>query len=187
MALSDAERMRNMRARRAASIEAGPELRDASELLSPMVESTILALDLGPEHLGQAQLARNLARTIDTSKDRAWALRWLSPHLQAALQQLRATPLSRPEAKPVTPPPLTGLLLLRERSARDAEGQEAAEQEQAAVASRLLADGMDEEKIAAIMGVDERIVGYWLAMTGQDAEPAGEPASEGEDHDAGRD
>jgi hypothetical protein len=96
------ERMRRLRERRAASIEADPDahLRDADDLLGPAVEETLAALKLGPEHAGAAQLARSYARVIDQARDPVWALRWIGPNLMAILTSLRATPASRASAKP---------------------------------------------------------------------------------------
>jgi hypothetical protein len=174
MALTSTERSRAHRARKAASIEAPdrPVLRDASELMVPFVDSTIAALDLPAADLAQAQLARNLAAAIDSARDRAWALRWLSPHLQEALKALKATPAARPELKPITPPAPAGLSLLREQMARDKSDQQDEEMQHAGIASRLLATGMDTSAIAAVMAVDELIVNYWLDMAERAAEQA---------------
>jgi hypothetical protein len=160
MAMSDAERMRAMRARRAAGIEAGdrPALRDAGELLEPMVKASILALDLAPEDLGAGQLALDLARTIDTARDHAWAIRWLSPHLQVALDKLNACPAARKAVK-VPAAPASRLQQLRDR--RDDEGRRDGELQQARVAARMADRGMTISEVAELMGVAEQIVEAW--------------------------
>jgi hypothetical protein len=91
------ERMRALRARRAASIEPGPGavLRDADELLAPAVEETLTALKLGDRDTAAAQLARRYASAIDQATDPAWGARWLGPLLLKALESLGATPMAR--------------------------------------------------------------------------------------------
>jgi hypothetical protein len=115
MALSDAERQRNRRARLAAGIEAGdqPVLRDADDLLVPHVEASIAELGLEGQDLAAAALARLYAKQIDTAKDRGWALRWIGPLLQTALEGLYATPQSRKAQKPAVPQPPNRLHQLR--------------------------------------------------------------------------
>jgi hypothetical protein len=97
MGSSSAERMRAMRARRAASIETAPASgpRDPDELLLPSVRETLTHLDLGPEHAAAAQLAQRYAKVIDEAKDPAWGCRWIGPLLLAALAELGATPAAR--------------------------------------------------------------------------------------------
>lgn len=115
------ERVRAMRARRAAALEAGdqPVLRDADELLLPAVEQTLAALKLGDSDGAAAQLARRYAAIIDRARDPAWAARWLSPLLLDCLVQLGATPASRPKQAPQRAP--SQLDRLREaRAAQDA-------------------------------------------------------------------
>lgn len=92
------ERMRRLRARRAALLEPvdGPPLRDADELLAPAVEETLAALQLAERDAAAAQVARAYASAIDQARDQAYALRWLGPLLLAALTALQATPASRP-------------------------------------------------------------------------------------------
>ena len=124
MALSDAERQRRKRERRAAAIEAAgqPVLRDADDLLVPHVEASIAELGLEGQDVAAAALARLYAKQIDTAKDRGWALRWLGPLLQTALEGLYATPASRKTQKPAAPAPPNGLQRLREaRAASDAQ------------------------------------------------------------------
>lgn len=91
------ERVRAMRARRAAAIEADPDarLRSADELLAPAVAETLGALDLDGEHAAAAKVAERYARVIDQAKDQAWAMRWLAPLLLDALGELGATPLAK--------------------------------------------------------------------------------------------
>lgn len=106
--LTGAERMRNLRARRAAGLAPpvdGPVLRDPADLLAPAVEATLGALDLAEADAAAAQLARRYAATIDEARDQAWAIRWIAPGLLATLEQLRATPASRAAAKPVKAEP----------------------------------------------------------------------------------
>lgn len=125
MALSDAERQRRLRERRAAAIEAGgeqPVLRDADDLLVPAVEAAILKLELAGQDVAAAALARLYAKQIDTARDRAWALRWIGPLLQTALEGLYATPQSRKAQKPAVPAPPNGLQRLRAaRAASDTQ------------------------------------------------------------------
>jgi hypothetical protein len=94
---TSADRMRALRARRAAAIEpgegAGP--RDADELLGPFVEQTLAALELDDKDVAAAQLAAVYARVIDNARDPAWAARWIGPLLLQALAELHATPASR--------------------------------------------------------------------------------------------
>jgi hypothetical protein len=93
--------MRALRARRAAAIEAADDapVRDAAELLVPFVEGTLAALQLGARDQAAAQLARRYAALIDDARDPAWALRWIGPLLLRVLEELQATPKSRPAAK----------------------------------------------------------------------------------------
>ena len=102
MGSSSAERMRALRARRAASIEAAPDdrPRDPDEMLVPAVEESLTALRHGPEHAGAIQLARRYAKVIDQAKDPAYAARWLGPLLLDCLVQLQATPSARPKQPP---------------------------------------------------------------------------------------
>jgi hypothetical protein len=97
------ERVRAMRARRAAALEADPAaaLRDADELLGPAVAASLAALDLAPEHAAVARLAERYASSIDAARDPAWAARWIGPLLLDCLEQLGATPMSRPKQRPV--------------------------------------------------------------------------------------
>jgi len=122
--MTDAERMRAMRARRAAALEAGgeqPVLRDADDLLVPHVEAAVAELGLDGQDVAAAALARLYAKQIDTAKDRGWALRWIGPLLQTALEGLYATPQSRKAQKPAAAAPPNGLQRLREaRAAADA-------------------------------------------------------------------
>jgi hypothetical protein len=94
--------MRALRARKAAGLLPvdGQDPRDPDELLLPAVDETIEALGLGDDAAAAVQLARQYARVIDEASDPAWAMRWLGPLLLASLESLRATPMSRPAAKP---------------------------------------------------------------------------------------
>ncbi len=125
MALTDAERQRRLRERRAAAIEAGgeqPVLRDADDLLVPHVEASIAALGLNGQDMAAAALARLYAKQIDTARDRGYALRWIGPLLQTALEGLYATPQSRKAQKPAAPAAPNGLQRLRAaRAASDAQ------------------------------------------------------------------
>ena len=97
------ERMRRPRERRAAALVPidGEPPHPGDEGLLPAVEESIAALELGGGDQAAAQLARQYARIIHGARDQAWALRRIGPHLQAALEALRATPTSRKEVKPV--------------------------------------------------------------------------------------
>jgi hypothetical protein len=97
MATSSTERVRALRARRAASIEAHPDahLRSADELLAPAIAETIASLDLKPEDAAAARVAERYAAVIDAAKDQAYAMRWLGPLLLDALEELGATPAAR--------------------------------------------------------------------------------------------
>ena len=103
MTTSSTDRVRAHRARRRALLESDPDkpLRDADELLSPAVASTITALGLGPEDAAVVKLAERYAAAIDQAKDPAYAARWLGPLLMDTLTALQATPASRPAAKRV--------------------------------------------------------------------------------------
>jgi hypothetical protein len=98
---TSAERMRALRARKAAAIEAGPdgEPRDPAELLGPSVGQTLGALGLDDKDAAAAQLAVVYARVIDDARDPAWAARWIGPLLLQALAELHATPASRKAGK----------------------------------------------------------------------------------------
>jgi hypothetical protein len=95
--------MRRLRERRAAGLIPvdGEPPRPADELLLPSVRESVAALELGVDGLAAARLAERYAQVIDEARDQAWALRWIGPHLLQALTELRATPMSRKEAKPV--------------------------------------------------------------------------------------
>ena len=98
------ERMRALRARRAAAIEPaedGP--RSADELLAPSVEQTLAALELDDKDAAAAQLTAVYARVIDDARDPAWAARWIGPLLLQALAELHATPASRKTGKAKEP------------------------------------------------------------------------------------
>ena len=96
-----AERMRQMRERRAADHAAAlapvPDAvpRAPDELLLPAVEQSIEALQLGERDQAVAQLARVLAQPIDESANQSVALRVLGPQLQKALEAIGGTPASR--------------------------------------------------------------------------------------------
>lgn len=97
MSTPPADRMRAMRARRSAAIEAAPdgEPRDPAELLAPSVEQTLAALELDDKDAAAAQLTAIYARVIDDARDPAWAARWIGPLLLQALAEIHATPASR--------------------------------------------------------------------------------------------
>lgn len=94
--------MRRLRERRAAGLlpVEGQEPRPGDELLAPAVEETLAALELGEADAAAAQIARRYAKVIDEARDPAWSARWIGPLLLQALQELRATPASRPAVKP---------------------------------------------------------------------------------------
>jgi hypothetical protein len=116
------ERMRRLRERRAAGLLPvdGEPPRPEDERLLPAVEETLKALELGVDGAAAAQLARRYAQIIDAGKDPAWCLRWVGPLLLQALTELKATPLSRREAKPVQSGPsrLDQLRAVRARNGR---------------------------------------------------------------------
>jgi hypothetical protein len=92
------DRMRRLRERRARALEADPDaarLRDADDLLTPSVQQSLEALDLGPEHAAAAQLALRYAKCIDRAQDVAWAARWIGPLLADVLAELGGTPMAR--------------------------------------------------------------------------------------------
>lgn len=105
---TSAERMRRMRARRAAGLlppEGAPVLRDADDLLLPAVEATVEALGLGGTDAAAAQLARAYARAMDEARDPARAALHFGPPLLKVLEALRATPAARAGAKKPRPAP----------------------------------------------------------------------------------
>src|SRR5260370_24633883 len=92
-------RMRRLRQRRVAE-QSRPRLGplDSSESLVLAVDETVAALGLGAEDAGVAQLARQLARTIDGLEDQAYALVRFGPRLLRVLAALQATPMARARA-----------------------------------------------------------------------------------------
>lgn len=85
-------------------------LQDASHLMAPVVEQTISALNLSDKDAAAAQIARRYAACIDWSlragpDKHAWALRWIGPLLQTALDDLGATPAARGRIKTGAPAP----------------------------------------------------------------------------------
>ena len=102
MGSSSTERMRALRARRAAALIPvdGPCPLPEADQLAPAAAETLGALKLGERDAAAAQLARGYARAIDQAKDPAYALRHLGPLLLRALGELQATPAARPAAKP---------------------------------------------------------------------------------------
>ena len=105
------ERMRRLRERRAKAIEADTaRLRDTGELLAPAVAETLAALDLKSEDAAAAHLALRYAQIIDECRDPAWGLRWVGPHMLAALESLGATPVSRAKLKKDPPPHVSSRL-----------------------------------------------------------------------------
>jgi hypothetical protein len=96
MSTPAAERMRQMRARRAAGIEpAERPVRDADDLLAPAVAEAVAALGLRPEDTAAAALARLYAERIDGAESEAAALKVFGPLLLRTLEALGATPGSR--------------------------------------------------------------------------------------------
>lgn len=91
------ERMRRMRARQRAGLEAVPDAspRDPDELVAPSVRVTIAALKLGERDTAIAQLALRYATAMDDAEDPAGAARVFGPLLHKALESLKATPASR--------------------------------------------------------------------------------------------
>lgn len=94
---TSAERMRRLRERQAARLEAVPDAprRDDDELLLPAVEQSLKALELGERDAGIAQVARRLASVIDDAQDPAAALRVFGPQLHKVLGALGGTPMAR--------------------------------------------------------------------------------------------
>ena len=102
MAKTSTERVRDFRARQRAKLQAvdgGNESRDPPAPLLPVVEASIAALELGERDTAAAQLARRYAEVMDNAKDPVWATRWIGPLLLRSLEELGATPKSRPSAK----------------------------------------------------------------------------------------
>lgn len=94
------DRVRALRARRAAELEPGPGAhpRDAGELLGPAVEVSLAALKLGERFAAAAQLARLYAAAVDDASSPAAALRVFGPLLAKVLAELGATPAARKAA-----------------------------------------------------------------------------------------
>lgn len=95
---TSAERMRRLRERRAASAQP----RDDALPLDPLaavVDSAIAALELGERDAAAAALARRYAEVMDNARDPVWATRWIGPLLLRSLEELGATPKSRPASK----------------------------------------------------------------------------------------
>lgn len=92
------ERMRALRARRAAAllpVDGPPPLPEQDRLL-PAVDEALGALDdLGPEHAAARKLAQRYAKVIDEARDPAWGCRWIGPLLLACLTELGATPVAK--------------------------------------------------------------------------------------------
>jgi hypothetical protein len=93
------ERMRRLRERQTAQLEAVPDPPEAAP--GPMtaeVVRTLAALKLGDRQAAQAQLAREYAAVIDAARDRAAALARIGPPLARVLAELaRAAGRGRPE------------------------------------------------------------------------------------------
>ena len=118
---SSTERMRRLRARRAAErLAAAPDPpRAPDELLVPAVQTAIGALQLTAADAAIAQAALMQARIIDTAPNAFSALRWHGPLLLDALTALGATPMSRAKLPaPVPPDPPSGLDELRRARAQ---------------------------------------------------------------------
>jgi hypothetical protein len=84
-----AERMRQLRARNAAKLEAVPDApeREPGAMLAS-VERSLACLRLGERDEAQAQLAREYAAASDQAQSRASALRALGPPLARVLAEL---------------------------------------------------------------------------------------------------
>ena len=106
MSTTSTERMRALRARRAAAIEpaGGGGPRSTDEMLGPSVGETLAALELDGKDAAAARLATVYARVIDQAADPAWAARWIGPLLLQALAELHATPASRKAGQPKDAP-----------------------------------------------------------------------------------
>jgi hypothetical protein len=70
-------------------------LKDADDLLLPVVRQTLKALDLGPQDAATAKLAERIAANFDATTDGVYASRWLAPELLKVLAELGATPAAR--------------------------------------------------------------------------------------------
>lgn len=74
-------------------------LRDADELILPAVKATIAALEATTDaDTGIIKLAERYAAALDaatTTREKAYALRYLGPLLHDALESLGATPAAR--------------------------------------------------------------------------------------------
>ncbi len=90
--------MRALRARRAASAEPREDV-PPLDPVGPAVEASIAALELGDRDQAAAALALRYAEVMDNAKDPVWATRWIGPLLLRSLEELGATPKSRPAAK----------------------------------------------------------------------------------------
>lgn len=96
MAMTPAERKRAQRAReRAGLAEDEHALRAIDDMLGPAIETTLSALDLGPEHAAAVKLVERYAKIIDRAADVSYAARWIGPLLLDALGELGATPAAR--------------------------------------------------------------------------------------------
>jgi hypothetical protein len=97
MSTTSADRMRALRARRAAALASAPDPgpRDPAALVLPAVETTLAALALAPRYAAAAQLARVLASAIDEAESPAAAVIKLGPQLLKVLQALETTRAAR--------------------------------------------------------------------------------------------
>ena len=105
MPMTNAERQRRWRERRAAETESsGPRDPSEDELLAPAVLKTVAALEadgaLLPQDAGVAQEAYVLALAIDNAERPASALRWLGPELLKCLEAMGGTPAARARMRP---------------------------------------------------------------------------------------
>jgi hypothetical protein len=120
---TSAERMRRLRERKTAGLEPVPDAapRDPETLLLPAVEMTIAALGLGDRGAAVGALARTLAAAVDDAQNRTAALIKLGPVLLKVLNQMHATPASRPARKsPGRAPGGTGINPVRQLRAEHA-------------------------------------------------------------------
>lgn len=71
------------------------QLRSVDGMLGPAVSEMLRKLDLSPEDVAAARLAKKYAEAIDAAEDPQEALEKLGHRLLAALESLGATPKAR--------------------------------------------------------------------------------------------
>lgn len=74
-------------------------LRDAQQLLEPVVAEVVGKLSLSPEDVAAAALAVRYAAEIDAAENRGEAMEKLGPKLLTTLEALGATPAARARLK----------------------------------------------------------------------------------------